>query len=400
MLVRNVFHHLTGALEIRVSGPFTAKFLNLANRNGIRLWDVRVRGEQVIARVGVSDFRALRPIARKTRSRVRIVGRYGAPFQMVRLKRRAVWVTAACLSLATVLALSQFVWFVRIVGCERLPAAEVEAAVEKAGLRRGVLRRDIDIPTLRQRILLQMDQLSWVAINMRGTLVTIEVVEKTLRPDALAPAGPSDLAAVRDAVVDEVIVLAGQARVKKGDTVHAGDILVAGLQGADLVAEYPHVVPVPVRARGLVLGRVWREGRADVPLTQVEFRRTGRTCQRLVMRAGKWEIVLWGSRIPFADYLAEPEPERRGLWRNLRLPVELNKTTYHEVERIETQLTPDAARLLAERLATNLALRDVPDGAVIVNREAFVEGSDQAHVVVRVVVETREDIAGPLVPRQ
>ncbi|MGE5559459.1 MAG: sporulation protein YqfD, partial [Chloroflexota bacterium] len=233
------------------------------------------------------------------------------------------------------------------------------------------------------------------------TLVTLEVVEKTLRPGGTVIADePCDLTAARDAVIDDIIVLAGRARVRKGDTVHAGDVLVEGIMGADLVADYPHVVPVPVRARGLIHGRVWREGEADVPLTQVEYRRTGESCQRWVMKVGKWETILWGRRIPYSDYMSPPEPERRGLWRNLRLPVELTRTTYYEVERLETQLTPAEARARAERLATNLALRDVPDGAVIVGRETFVRVEDSTHVVVRVVVETREEIAGPLVPRQ
>ncbi|MGE5559639.1 MAG: sporulation protein YqfD, partial [Chloroflexota bacterium] len=164
MLVRNIVHQLTGSLEIRVSGPFTEKFLNLANRSGIYLWDIRANDRQVLARVSVRDFRDLRPIARTTRSRVRIVGRRGVPFQIVRLRRRAVWLLAGCLSLATVLVLSQFVWFIRIVGCDKTTPAEIEMAAAKAGLTRGVLRRAIDIPTLRQRMLLEMDQLSWVAI--------------------------------------------------------------------------------------------------------------------------------------------------------------------------------------------------------------------------------------------
>lgn len=401
MLARRLYYGLTGGLEIRVSGPFVEKFLNLANRNGIYLWDVRVQAGQMRAKIGAGDFRQLRPLARRTRSHVRIVRRFGLPFRLVRLRRRAVWVAAGCASLALILVLSQFIWFVRVEGCDVVTPAEVAAAAAKAGLRPGVTRRSLDLPAVRQRILLELDRLSWVAINVRGALVTLEVVEKTAPPaDQTAPTGPCDLTAARDAVVDEIIVLAGEARVKVGDTVRAGDVLIAGIMGENLVTEYPHVVPVPVRARGLVRGRVWREGRADVPLTQVEYVRTGRTCQSLVMKVGKWEIVLWGKAIPFADYIAQPAAERRGLWRSLHSPVEFIRTTYHEVERVETQLTPAEARMRAERLATNLALRDVPDGAVVVRREAFVEAEDQAHVVVRAVVETREDIAGPLVPRQ
>lgn len=401
MLARRIYYSLAGGLEIRVSGPFVEKFLNLSNHNGIYLWDVRLRAGQMYAKIGVADFRYLRPLARRTRSRVRIVRRFGLPFRLVRLRQRAVWAVAGCISLTVVLVLSQFIWFVRVVGCDALTPAEVAAAAAKAGLRPGVTRRSLDLTAVRQRILLELDRLSWVAINVRGTLVTLEVVEKTA-PLGIegAPTAPCDLTAARDAVVDELIVLAGQARAKKGDTVRAGDVLIAGIMGEHLVAEYPHVVPVPVRARGLVWGRVWREGRADVPLTQVDYVRTGRSCQSLVMKVGKWEIVLWGKTIPFADYIEQPAAERRGLWRSLRSPVEFIRTTYHEVERVETQLTPAEARMRAERLATNLALRDVPDGAVVVRREAFVEAEDQTHVVVRVVVETREDIAGPLVPRQ
>lgn len=397
MLVRNAFNTLAGSLQIRVSGEHVEKFLNLATRNGIWLWDVRFTRGDLFAKVALRSFRDLRPIARRTHSRVRIIRRIGAPFQMRRLRARVVWVLAGCLSVALIVFLSQFVWFVRVRGCEKIAPTVIAEAAARAGIGIGVWRRSIDVPDVRHQLLAELDQLSWVAINIRGSLVTLEIVEKSTRPDIVQYNGPCDLVAARDAVVADIVVLAGEPRVKRGDTVHAGDVLIAGILGDDLVADYPHVVPMLVVARGIVSGRVWRSAEAEVALRAVNAERTGRTCQRLVFRVGKREIVIWGWRIPFSDY--EPDPAPSGEGRSSFLAVELIKTTYHEVRRVETQLTAAEARQQAERLATHLALRDVPAGAVVVDSTAFLELADETRVVVRVVVETREDIAGPLVPR-
>lgn len=398
MLIRTAVNNLRGSLQIRVTGEHVERFLNLATRNGIWLWDVQFARGDLFAKVALADFRSLRPVARRTRSRVHIIRRLGAPFQLKRLRQRMAWVLAGILSLALIVFLSQFVWFIRVRGCEAIPPEQVAAVAARAGISIGAWRRGISVPDVRQAILAELDQLSWVAINMRGTLVTLEVVEKATRPDMVQPSGPCDMVAARDAVVSDIVVLAGEPRVKKGDTVHAGDVLIAGILGDDLVTDYPHVVPMLVQARGLVTGRVWRTAEAEVQLRSVTTERTGRTCQRMVIKGGGWEIVVWGWRVPFADYEVDPRPDSQG--RSSFLPVELIRTTYHEVRRVETQLTVAEARQEAERLATHLALRDVPAGAVVVDSAAFVQLADETHVVVRVVVETHEDITGPLVPRQ
>ena len=73
------------------------------------------------------------------------------------------------------------------------------AAAEKAGLRTGLPKAGLDKEHLAAAMLLLEPELAWVGINIQGTLLVIEVVEKS-RP----PAGderPAHLVAARDGLM-------------------------------------------------------------------------------------------------------------------------------------------------------------------------------------------------------
>ena len=82
-------------------------------------------------------------------------------------------------------------------------------------------------------------------------------------------------------------MLSGRAVVKRGDTVRAGDLLIAGEERVSNDDS-----SVPVRAIGVVTGRVWYEGRAEINLSDIELKRTGRESVRRVMRLWDYEFEI------------------------------------------------------------------------------------------------------------
>ena len=89
MSVADILGYIRGYVVICAEGCFLERFLNICMRRGIFLWDVKRRGDTCLdACISAKGFKALRQIAKKTKTRVRIKSRHGLPFLLFRYRKR------------------------------------------------------------------------------------------------------------------------------------------------------------------------------------------------------------------------------------------------------------------------------------------------------------------------
>ena len=166
--------------------------------------------------------------------------------------------------------LSSFVWFISVEGNDRINDKEILDTARRYGVYQerqwNFSRNDAE-----EAILREIKDLSYIKIDIRGVKAHIEVVEKVIPGEEIN--GPCHLIASQDGVIEEIIVLDGQARVKEGDTVAKGDVLVSGLVIPEINPYMPpeanqNLDPYLVRARGIVKARVWFEGYGSVVFTR------------------------------------------------------------------------------------------------------------------------------------
>ena len=69
-----------GYLKIRASGYSAERFLNLCKNKNIKIWGVKPTKQGYEMYITISDFRKLKPIMRKTKTKVMIEERIGLPF--------------------------------------------------------------------------------------------------------------------------------------------------------------------------------------------------------------------------------------------------------------------------------------------------------------------------------
>lgn len=415
-MLRRLIAYLLGHLRIEVSGGSTERFLNLALEAGLTLWDVRYRGETLWASLTVRDFFDLRPAARGARCRVRIRGRRGFPFALVRLRRRPVLVAGALLSLAFVLWASSRVWLidVRITPPQNLDHRAIRAVAAEAGLRPGIWKGKVDLARVERHIQERVGDISFATVRIQGTRAIVEVVEKASQ--TRTPAGTMacvNLVARKSGVVEQVIPFQGEPVVKPGDTVQAGQLLV------ECAFKYweggrPQVVPgtpPPPRqnvaktliAQARVTARVPYSLYREVPLVQEVARPTGRTATRWVLNIGGRSILMRGDRnYPsqdgerFATYREERRSYGLGSWRNWFPSVELvmlnaEETRIHrEPVPLETAVA-QARDHLAEQLRWTLGPSDRLLGPI---RAEVVERTTE-YAGIRVAVEALEEITSP-----
>ena len=79
-MVKQFLQYAKGHVRIRVTGSSYERFLNICAKHQIFLWDLQSVDNAYEMNLSIRDFRMLRPLARKSSTKVRIIERYGLPF--------------------------------------------------------------------------------------------------------------------------------------------------------------------------------------------------------------------------------------------------------------------------------------------------------------------------------
>lgn len=394
MFFRGASHYFSGFVELRVEGSAPEKLVNLAYLRGIEFWDLRQRKGALSFSVLVEDFKDLRPLARAARCRVRIRRRVGFPFLLRRAKRRKILLIGLLAFILVLFYLSTFVWFVEVAGLKNLPPQRLLERAQELGLERGAPKSSLQLNQIERGLLDSIPELSWVKVNIHGTVAVIDAAERSL-PPPVEVAGPCHVVAAKDGLIVSLLVLSGQSQVRNGDTVKKDQILISGRLGGQTVEQAGQKTVLPARlveARGVIRARVWYQDYAETPLRQVTRIRTGRTEEREVLRIGDKEII-WkgGGPVSFPLY----EEERRSLlslqWRKSPVIVESLRIVYYELEERQQTLTVEEARVRARQAALERILAALPPGAERTEIRASTFHLDGA-VGVTVTVEAIEEI--------
>lgn len=408
-MLKRLVAYLMGHLRIDVTGGRMERFLNLALQQGLYLWGIRRTPEKMSASLSISDFFALRPVARGSGCRVRIRGRYGLPFKLAQLRRRPLLIAGAAACLVFIMWASNHVWIVKVkvTGPQNLDPRAVEAVAAEAGLRLGASKSGIDVKRVEKHVQERMGEISVAVVRLQGTRAVIEVVEKAAqRPPSQATC--VNLVARVGGVIEEVVPFMGEPLVKKGDIVKAGDVLVeCSLRywegGRPLVvpgAEKPPRTGVARTgvAQAIVRARVTYPRYMEIPLVQEIAVPTGRTAERWVLNYGEKSILLRGKDgIPFARYREERKTYH--LWRNQPGPVELVMVTAEEIELKRDRISVEQALAQARgQMADQLTWLLGPSDKILspLTAELVEQGADYAGIYV--TVETLEEIARPTRP--
>jgi len=382
-------HFRVGYLIVSVRGPATEKFINLASSQGISLWDIRRGPDVAFLRVDVDSFFALRPLSKKTGCRLRIEHKAGLPFLCSRLRRRRGLVFGLVFFVSALYFFSSFVLFIGVEGAETLGRERILAVAEKTGVRPGILKARLDKERLAKELMLLEPEIAWVGIRAEGTLLVIEVVEKN-RPPADS-ARPAHIVAAKDGLVTDLLVVTGEPKVRPGETVRSGQLLIEGVL---LPGEMSPAVPSPVRARGDVWARVWYAGYGEAAIQESVKTKTGhRSVLWSLVVDGKVVLQIGREQVRFSDFAVETRKQRLPE-RIVRFPVEIITIQRYELLSEKRVLTYEQALELAAERARAEAVRQLPAGLEpksVGLRE--VTAGNASLVRVRYVLETLENIA-------
>lgn len=86
-MLLKIIRYIKGYIRIRVIGYSAERFLNACSHKGIFLWGLKPVGGAYEMNITIKGFRQLKPIIRKTGTKVVIVRRFGLPFFFTQISK-------------------------------------------------------------------------------------------------------------------------------------------------------------------------------------------------------------------------------------------------------------------------------------------------------------------------
>lgn len=388
------FDQVGGSLKVTLRGRNGERAINMASTRGVFLWDIKKRGEDLDLKVRNSGFSALKEIAEENGFELEVRHRRGLPFFRTIIRRRMAFIGGGALFIVAMYLLSSFVWSVDVGGNKTVSREKIIVAAARHGVYPGAAKWAFSRSEVERALLQEVDELSYVRLDLKGVKAHIKVVEKIVPLQDID--GPANIVAKKEGMIESVLVLDGQARVKNGDVVARGDILISGLV---IPEQSPYVDPEEqvdmepnlVKARGDVKARVWYQGYGECRLRD-ENRRWGKGKQN------KFYLVIPGHTLSLKSRDTDfPFYEQKVTTHIMRTP--LGKIGFKRITRRE--IIKDI-RVHSEKEALSTAKRKAwkdlrgnvsPGFKLVRSRVKMISSPSEPLIRVRIIAESIENIA-------
>ena len=294
---------LRGSVCVRAKSAYPERMLNLCSARGIEFWDVRWIADTALSFcVARGDLRALRRAAEGCGAEVSIERTAGTPFFFARLRRRHALFAGGILCAALLLVNSLFIWDFEVTGNETVPTETILHALREHGVHRGTFIYSFRSQDICNRVLPELKDLCWVAVNVRGCKAYVQVRERVRAPERVNESEPTNVIAAKPGLITKVRALDGEKRVLPGTSVQQGQLLIAGVVDTG-GTEKPSVTTRFLAGKGEVWARTWYDLTVRVPLTYEKKVYTGKEkrSHTLIWGENRLKIGAKGSSICNVD---------------------------------------------------------------------------------------------------
>lgn len=262
--------------------------MNMCRHHRINLWRIK-REDTVVFSMSVRDFKKIQPMVRKTGVCPHIQCRRGLPFFLWQLRVNWTFYSGFLLFLFLLSILSSFVWEITFQGQRTYTKETLLKTVNSLNIHRGMKRSQLVCDDIEKSIREIYPDISWVSAEEKGSRLVISIKEAEKLIEREKGGRPCHLTANFNGVVKSISVNRGVAKVKPGQKVKKGQILISGILPVtgddDTVVE-----KIPVVAKGEVQLYVEQKISEEIPVQIREKKYTGKSLT-------KYEYILGGTSI-------------------------------------------------------------------------------------------------------
>ena len=349
MFIINLYNFLFGTVIIKITGDKPERFISALINLQIKFWNIKkIRGgdgKYEILFTTSSKFAheaMLNEIAKKTRTQCEIIKKTGVRRILELHKYRLGLYTGILTGLALIYASTFFIWEVRVTVSDYPDNREIIELLAKLGVRNGAFIRNIEPSEIQSQAILANPNISWLAVNIRGTVANIEVKYLEPQPEIIDTETPGNIIASQSGRIIYIDVYEGEQIVNIDDSVQKGELMISGaIDSQVLGVRLTH-------AAGRILAETSRTIEIRIPLRNTRKEHTGNTVSRNKLNIFGRNVNLYlRSGTSMDKYDRIRSAENVTLFGRIELPMKILRTEYFEFEMREVIMSQEEAEQAA-----------------------------------------------------
>jgi len=383
--LQGIVNFFLGSVLLEIHSSYPERFFNLCARSGIEFWDMSVEDIGVFrVRMTVAHFRNLAPVAKRAMCRVHIIEKSGLPFFTNKFRKRGVLVFGFIVFCFVAWIFTSFVWVMEIDGYPGLDIVQLKEVLSESGLYVGAHTKSVNISELKNNVLIEMPELSYISVNFIGSHAHVTARKRTSPPEILPENVPCDIIADKDGVIFDITVKSGTPEVLRGDAVIRGQLLASGYMTGRAGSTVITHADADIRAR------TWQKKSARIQKNISSKIYTGEEKSLYTIIAFNKRIKLYiNSGISYVKCDKIIKKTDLEFSDGIKLPLALEKATYREYDTENASMEDDVAYdYLSKGLHSSV---NIEDGAELVKMD-FKTSSDDKFAYGSITAECIEKI--------
>ena len=397
MLV-SLFRYIQGYLKIRITGYSPERFLNLCKNKKITVWELEANHDGYIMYIKISGFRKLKPIIKKTRTKVVIEERVGLPFFFYRYRKRNLFFAGCLICLCLIYSMTFFVWNIDLQGNQSITDDVLLEYLTTKEITYGMLKNKVNCEEIVKDLRKDFDDIIWVSASIEGTKLYIHMKENTDTFElSEQKEEASDIVANQSGIVKRIITRSGTPLVKVGDEVSVGDILISGK--VDILNDAKEVVSQKlVTADGDITleSYIYYEKEISKSYEKKEYTKKKRCV--FFVKIGSYTLNFGWVKNKFVHFEKTSSEKQLKLGENFYLPISIGKKEYKEYKTKKVEYSKEEMeKLLNEDFRHFCKKTEENHAKILENHLVITQENSKASASCMIVVEQEVGISRKIV---
>ena len=225
-MLERIKNSILGGCQIKISADSSADFLNISMEKHIPYGKIEWCSDFFV--VDMQRGKAKKLISALEGANISHSEKYyGLPSFIKKYRHRYGIMLGVAFAVFIVWLSQGVIWDVRVSGNLMLTENEIKEELHENGIYPGARIEKTDVDEITNSILINSENIAWMAINLKGNVAYIEVVEKKTFDKKEKTL--SNLVAKENGTIERFEVLRGKAVKKVGENVTRGELIVSGI---------------------------------------------------------------------------------------------------------------------------------------------------------------------------
>ena len=363
-----------GKILVEIKILNTEKLLNLFWSKNISVYKVKKKDfATLILEIDYLNYSEVKESVERLGGRINIIKSAGFVFFLGNVKKKISLVLGGLIFLCIIYYLSTYIWAVEIDVQKNIPPFEIRKQLKAIGIKPGIVKSSIDVKEVEKQLENMSSEILWLRVRIEGSTLKI-VVEEKINPPQDQSYEYGNLVATMEGEVKRVYTFAGRTKVKSGQLVKTGDVVIEGIDGSE-GGEY--ILP----PRGIVIANTFYEKSMNVKVN-------GSTLERSGNKDSDIYISVFGKKIYLKKAIKDFEH-----YDKIEMSGKIfNKVLYYERVEKDIALSEEKAIENAVNDLEKSLLNELSRDAKIVDKLVDKEMKDQENMLINVVFVVEQNI--------